>query len=425
MKKVLLTTLLAVAGLGLFAQKLDKAKDLLKANKLSEAKTEIDNVLADAKNQKNGEAWYYKAKVYDAISADNALGSQTPDARWQAFEAIQKYTELDDKKLLLLTIDNYKPIMNIYQGYYKDGAALFNAGKFAEAYSDFKNCLTVSDFMTKKEWTNVKLDTTVVLYTGISAEKASKRDDAATYYSRLANAKVTGESMVEIYKWLVDYYARKKDGNSMQKYLTLGREIYPKDNFWNGYELDYLRGSGDTKALFAKYEEVLAKTPNDYETLYNYGVELYQSAYDTSDAKRPANSAELIGKVATNMKKVVELKPDFTNAYLVLGQIEYNKGVDINKQVKAIRPAPGKKLTPDELKKKNDLRTEVITHFDAAMPYFTKIDDILGGQGKLRPEEKKALKEAYDLMTTIYEQKGDKEKMKVYEDKFVNVEKVH
>ncbi len=427
MKKILLTTLLAVVGFGLFAQKLDKAKDLLNAKppKLAEAKTEIDAVLNDAKNQKNGEAWYTKAKVYNAIANDNALGAQNPEARWQAFEAIKKYAEVDDKKEIFIQIDQFKPVLDIYQNYYKTGAAQFGENKFADAYGNFKNCLAVSDFMSSKGWTPVKLDTTVVLYTGICAEKAGKKDDASTYYARLADAKVKGEGMVEIYKWLSDYYAKKKDNTSAGKYLAMGKELYPKDPFWTGYEIDMLREQGDQKALFAKYESMIAENPADYAMLYNYSVELYQAAYDTSVGKRPANSEELITKVETNMKKVTELKPDNSNAFLVLGQIAYNKGVDINTEMKKIKPAGAVKLKPEELKKKEDLRAEAGKKFDEAIPYFEKVDQILGPQGKLKMEDKKALKEAYDLLTTIYENKNVKDKAKVYEDKFNNVEKLH
>ena len=45
MKKMFLTALLAVMGIMLHAQKLEKAKDLLGKKKLNEARTEIDNVL--------------------------------------------------------------------------------------------------------------------------------------------------------------------------------------------------------------------------------------------------------------------------------------------------------------------------------------------------------------------------------------------
>jgi len=424
MKKVLLTTLLAIAGLGMIAQKIDKAKDLLAKNKLPEAKTEIDAVMADPKNQKTGEAWYYKGKIYSAIAADNALSAQTPDASIQAFEALKKYVEMDEKHLLL-TIENYKPITDMYQAYFKKGAAQFQENKFDESFITFKKCLEISDYMSSKGWANIKLDTTVVLYTGIAAEKANKKDEAAIYYARLADAKVSGDNMGEIYKWLTDYYAKKSDNTNAVKYLKLGEELYPKDAFWAEYEMQMIRDSGDKKALFANYEKILEKNPADYQTLYNYSVELYQSAYDTSLAKRPANSEELIAKVEANMKKVVELKPDFTNAYLVLGQISFNKGVDITAESKKIRPQGNIKLKPEELKKKDDLRQAAGKKFDDAVPYFEKIDELLGAKGKLKMDDKKSLKDAYDLLITIYDTKGNKDKVKVYEEKFNNVEKTH
>ena len=424
MKKVLLTTLLAVAGLGMIAQKVDKAKDLLAKNKLAEAKTEIDAVLADAKNQKTGDVWYYKGKIYSAIGADNALSAQTPDANVQAFDAFKKYVDLDDKHVSLV-IENYKPITDLYQGYFKKGAAQFQENKYAEAFGTFKNCLEISDYMSAKGWANIKLDTTVVLYTGIAAEKAGKKDDAAIYYARLADNKVNGDNMGEIYKWLTDYYAKKSDKTNSMKYLTLGQELYPKDTFWAEYELQMIRDSGDKKALFENYEKVLAKNPADYQTLYNYSVELYQTAYDTSVSKRPANSEELISKVEANMKKVIELKPDFTNAYLVLGQISFNKGVDITAESKKIRPVGNVKLKPEELKKKDDLRNQAGKKFDEAVPYFEKIDELLGSKGKLKMDDKKSLKDAYDLLITIYDTKGNKDKVKVYEEKFNSVEKTH
>ena len=67
------------------------------------------------------------------------------------------------------------------------------------------------------------------------------KDDAATYYAKLADAKVHGEGMDQIYKWLVVYYADKKDEANMTKYIGLGKQVYPADGFWESYELDYLR----------------------------------------------------------------------------------------------------------------------------------------------------------------------------------------
>ena len=70
MKRMLLSLLMAVVCSGLFAQSVDKAKDLLKANKFVEAKDEIDKVLLVEKYQKNAEAWYTKVKIYDTIGSE-------------------------------------------------------------------------------------------------------------------------------------------------------------------------------------------------------------------------------------------------------------------------------------------------------------------------------------------------------------------
>jgi tetratricopeptide (TPR) repeat protein len=425
MKKVLLTTFLAITGLGMMAQKVDKVKDLLGKNKVAEAKTEIDAVLADPKNAKSADALYYKGKVYAAVAADSTLKGQTPDAREQALDAFKKYVDMDEKHLLLV-LENYKPITDLYQYYFTTGAAQFKADKQAEAYDDFKKCLAISDYMSSKGWTNVKLDTTVVLYTGITAEKSGKKDEAAIYYGRLAEAKISGENNDQIYGWLAGYYAEKKDKTNALKYLSIGREVFPqKASYWDEYEMQIIRDSGDKNAIAQKYEQMLAKNPNDYQTLFNYSVDLYTSAYDTSLAKRPANSAETITKVETNLKKVVELKPDYVNGYLVLGKVIFNEANDIMNESKKIRPQGNVKLKPDELKKKNDLRDAANKKFDEAVPYFEKIDALLGSQGKLKGEEKRALKDTYDLLSAIYDYKGNKEKSNLYTDKLMNTEKVH
>lgn len=427
MKKILFTTLLVSAVMGASAQNLEKIKDNLKSKKYTEAKTQIDQYLANEKNAKSAEGWYTKAKVYSEIAQDPTMGPATPDARKVAFDALKQYVALDDKgQYVLLQIDQYKPIMDIYQGFFKAGADDYNSNKYESAYGNFKGCMEVGEFMNQKKWSNLALDTTVVLYTGISAEKSNKRDDAAIYYGKLADAKVSGEGMGEIYKWLVDYhYNTKKDEAAAQKYLTLGKELFPKDAFWSAYELDMARDAGDKNNLFKKYEEVLAQDPNNVAIRYNYAVEMYQEAYKPEIKDRPSNAAELTAKAEENLKKVVELKPDYAAAFLVLGQIQYNQGVDYNTQNKAIRPPAGGKLKPEELKKKEELRGLIAKKFDDAIPYFEKVDEILGSQGKLKMEDKSHLKDAYDLLITIYDNKGNKDKVTFYENKFNNVDKAH
>ena len=422
-KRFFLTGVLALTGMGLFAQSADKAKDLLKSNKLPEAKAEIDKVLAVEKNQKSGEAWYYKLKIYNAIAADSNQRAKYPDARDQAFDALKKYTEVDDKKLLLLQMDGYKPVNEIYQGYFQVGANEYNAAKYEDALKSFSGALQTSAFMNSKGWTNLKIDTTSTLYAGISAEKAGKKDTAAVYYGKLAEAKIAninGSNMVEIYKWLVDYYNQKKDAANTNKYITLAKEQYPDDLFWPSTELDNLREKGNKDSLFAKYEEITAHFPKNHLFFFNYGLELYQYASDTSSGHKPANSDTLIKKAQYNLQKCLEIQPDYPQAALVLGQISYNAGVDMQAQTKTIK---GK--APEDIKKRADLRVAAGKKFDEAIPYFEMVEKDLGTKGKLKMDEKTSLKDAYDLLITIYEQKNLKDKVDAYTAKFNAVDKDH
>jgi len=424
MKRIFLIALLAGTSLGLFAQVADKAKDLFKANKLAEAKTEIDKVLASDKNQKNQEAWYYKAKIYAAIGANDQLKSTVPDAYDQAFDALKKYLDLDEKKVyLLLVTDQYKPINDIYQGYFQRGAANYNTGKYTDALSDFKGALTAINYMADKGWIKKILDTTSTLYAGISAEKANNRDEAAFYYKQLADSgisKINGSEMTEIYKWLVDYYGKKGDAANEAKYLAMGKAKYPKDLFWFETELEDTRKGGNKDSLFAKYEEINKAMPDSGIYFFNYGLELYQYASDTSSGKRPANADDLVKRAQEKLSKALELKPDYAQSALVLGQISYNAGVDFQQQAKAV-----KGTKPEDVKKRTDLRAQASKKFDEAIPYFEKVEQSLGSKGKLKMQDKQALKDAYDLLITIYETKNQKDKATAYTDKFNNVDKVH
>src|SRR4051812_16851990 len=421
MKRVLLSMVLAFLATGLFAQKLDKAKDKLKEGKLDEAKSEVDAFLAIDKNQKNAEAWYTKAKIYNAIAASDK--SKADESHAAAFDALKKYVQYDDKSLILLQIDKYQPLNDVYGAYFKEGADNFNDKKYDVSYSGFKNALEVSKYMAEKGWLTSKIDTTSTLYAGVSAEKLEKPDEAAIYYGQLADNKITkygGDDLVGIYQWLARHYADKKDTANANKYVALGRELFPKDTFWPSMEIDMAKEGADKNALFAKYEDVIGRYPENHLFQYDYAYELYKYAYDTSKAKRPANSDELISKALTNVSGVIKTKPDYAQAQLFAGQIIFNQGVDILAESKKI-----KGTKPEDVKKKNDLKAEAMKRFDDATPYFLQVDKLLASSGKLKMDEKQALKEAYDLLITIYDQKNMKDKVKEYEVKFNDVDRIH
>ncbi|HEX4374558.1 MAG TPA: hypothetical protein VHZ50_14750, partial [Puia sp.] len=349
-----------------------------------------------------------------------------PDARPQAFEALKTYVQIDDKKLILLQLDQYKVINEIYQSYFQLGAADYNSGKYNDALENFKGAISASAFMTEKGWINMKIDTTSNIYAGISAEKAKKRDTAAIYYGRLADAKISGNNMIEIYKWLSNYYSTdKNDQPDALKYIDIGKELYPNDSSWkdlevNVYEnqLDLYRKSGNKDSLFAAYDRVVAKFPNNNIFLYNYGLEMYQYASDTT--KRPANADELVNRAKDILNKSLAIKPDYPQAALILGEISYNEAVDMQAKARTIKGS-----TPDAVKKRADLRDQAMKKYDESVPFFQKVEADLGQKGKLKMDDKTALRGAYDSLVTIYEQKKQKDKSDAYTLKYNNIDKDH
>jgi hypothetical protein len=423
MKRMLLSLVLAVVCTGLFAQSVDKVKELLKANKLAEAKDEIDKTLLVDKNQKNAEAWYYKVKVYNAIAVNDQLKTQYPDALLQSLAALKNYVQYDDKKFALLVLDSYKPINEIYQGLFQTGANDYNAQKYADALVNFKGAIAAIGFMYKEGWIKQSMDSTATLYAGISAEKADKRDEAVIYYKTIADSGITkigGNDMAEIYKWLADYYTRKGDKENAAKYTAMGKQRYPNDIFYDELTLDALRKSGNKDSLFSEYEVINKEHPDSAIYFFNYGLELYQYATDTSTGKRVANSDDLIKKAQDRLLTSYKLNPNYPQTSLVLGQISYNEGVEFQ-----ILGKPKGNTNADELKKRQDYRAMSVKKFDEAIPYLEKVDQLLGSQGKLKKADKVALRDAYDMLITIYESRKDKPKIDAWTDKYNNVDKVH
>ncbi len=428
MKKLLLLVMVIAFVRISHAQDFTKVKNFVfLPNQLELAKTEIDKLMTDPKAQAKPEGWLWKAKVFSGLYADDKLRAKYPGSEAIANDAFQKYVQ-GDPTMKLLVINGLQTFAGeMYSTSFAQGVKSYNTKVWDSAAYYFRFAVKYSDIIFKNKWgrdSTMVFDTTSILYAGVSAEKGNNKDSAAVYYGRLAQYKLTkigGSDISDIYKWLVDYYYnQKKDEATALKFLALGKSVFPNDLFWPDTELDIVRKRGNKDSLFAKYEEITKELPDNNVFVYNYGVELYNYATDTSSGKRVANSDELIAKAKEKLNKSLELKPDYAQAALLLGQITYNQAVDLKATTKDIK---GQK--PEDIKKRADIRIAANKKFDEAVPYFEKVDKLLGSQGKLKMEQKTSLKDAYDLLITIYEQKNIKDKVDAYTTKFNNVDKDH
>lgn len=411
MRKFLLTTLLGIISFGLFAQQdLDDVQEKIEKGKYDEAKQKIDKYLSSEKNAKKADGWYYKAIVYNNIAKDEKYKDLSADPRGEAFEAYKKYVELDPKQIMG-TLGQNVTLFDLFYTYNQIAVDAFNAKDFDRALENFKKAQVVEDFIVAKNFSYngtflPKFDTSLVLNSAASAIQAKKTDEAVTYYAKIADNKIVGKDYVEVYEFLVNHYHTKGDMVNRDKYLAIGKELYPDNNYWIEIQLP---DTEDKAVLFAKYDELTKSNPTKQFLFYNYGAELFNYLY--TGEKRPADYTEKQAKLEEVLKGAIAIQPTIENN-LLLARHYYNLTNDLQDKVIAI-----KGTKPEDVKKKNDLKAEINPKLEELLKHATYTYDALDAKTGLKPGELGNMKIAANLVLYYHEMKGNKEKIKEWQDK--------
>lgn len=415
MKRLFLIAMLAAGAFTLNAQDTKTAKKLYEAKDYAKAKDAIDQALASDKGAKDWEAWFLKGKIYGALASNETTKSLVPDARLQAFDAIKKALDMNNPlATLMLAQEGYKPIFGLYEGYYNEGANAFNAEKYADAYENYKNANDIGQYINKNGWALSALDTSLVFMTGASANNAKKMDEAALYYAKLVDAKVTKEDYMPAYKFLIYHYNEKGDDANFHKYLEAGKQAFPKDRYFDDVEIEYLEKKGDKDAVLKKYEEVLTKNPNDYENNFYYGAALFNMVY--RDDANLTNKAELLDKMEKAFNKCIEINPKEPDAYLELGKSHYNQAVEFKEKADQIKGAPGKPLSADQQNTKKDLKAKAEKKINDAIPYLEKAFTIMDAIPDKKTGQKAKERSIAILLRDSYNFIDKVDKSKIYDD---------
>jgi len=421
MKKILFISLLAGLSLGLAAQSVDKAKEFLKNNELDKAKDAIDQTLTNPKNQKSPDAWYMKAKIYSALAANEQFKNLAPDPRGDAFEALKKSMELDkNKATVLLTVDNFKPVYDLYGGYFDVGANQYNAEKYEDALASFKKAGVVGQYIFANGWGLSKFDTTLTYYTSLAAMNAKKDDEALAGFTQLADARVGGKpEFVTTYRYLAKYYLDKKDEANMEKYIKIGKELYPKDEYLPLVEFDYLRSKGDKKAIYAKYEELIQTNPT-YDLQLDYANELFNETHTVDAKDRPADYEQRCAKIEGLYLGALLANPDGIEAHLNLGKHYFNQALVLEDEASKI-----KGTKPEDVKKRDDLNAKNLALCDKAIPHFEAVFKAFDSKGKLKVSEKSEFKSSCNNLVYCYDKKKMKDKSAFYQKKYDSADTDH
>ena len=355
--------------------------------------------------------------LFSEIAKNDKFKNLAPDGRMEAFNAFKKYYELDPKAVRG-TLEQHVRLFDIYNGYFDMGVKSFGESKFDDAYINFKNALTVEEYVAGKgyEYNGFKFpafDTTLVQNIALSAYRAKKDDEAVVYYKKIADQKIAGKDNVDVYQLLVEYYTKKNDKAGKEKYLALGRELFPNDDRWYQIELEEV-DEKDKKALFAKYDEIVPKYPDKYLLSYNYSVEMFNYLY-TAD-KKPEDYKAMQAKLESVLKQTIAAKKDYAEANVLMARHFYNVVYDIQDEQQAI-----KTNTPADQKKKADIKVRMQAAADQLIPYAQAAYDIYNTKATLKASEKGQFKVTTDLLATAYEVKGDKAKADEYKKKLETI----
>lgn len=434
MKRIVLPVLFTFLVTLTFGQDIKKATNYVDKKDYEKAKTEIDGILA--KDPNNAQALYLKSKVYTLMADSSAFKNLfTGDPYGEAFDAFKKALADSNNTAVTLMVmkDNYSPIFGIYSGYYTEAANAFNdaanssnkpdTAGFAKAMNLFIKADQVGQYIGENKWANIgKVDTTLVLNIGKAALNAKQNDSARKYFRQIADAHIGGlhndenkpDPSFELpYQWLTLDYKQAGDSANMVKYATIGKEVFPNDDYYDLVQMDYFRENGDHDALFKEYDALTNAHPDSLRYHLNYATEIFSYVFGSDEGTVIPNKDQLLSTLQSQLDKSLALDPNNGNVNLLYAQYYYNKGIFALDDASKIK---GATLTADQKKNKADLTEQGKDFLQKAVPYAEKAASVF--ETGFKKSEKSRYKSAVNLLENIYQSLGNKDKLKEYQDKY-------
>ncbi|MGH2553697.1 MAG: hypothetical protein ACRDEB_08265 [Chitinophagaceae bacterium] len=412
MKKILLFLLVGLACFVTEAQSYESIKNTVILQQYKKAKEDLDKAMSNAKFSGKPEAFILKTTIYASLSMDEtvkntAAGDQLTEEGDAAFK---KYKEMDPSMVLIDDLVYQNGPINLYSSYYTSGYNDYSTKKWDNAFTKLKKAVVFSDLLISRKLLTASVDTNVLILAGITAEKSNHKDEAAIYYSRLADYKITGDGFESVYRFLVSYYFSKKDYNTFEKYKGIGKELYPKSDFFRYDKIDFAIGLENSMAAKIKaVEEVLTTDPNNYKANEWMGEIIYRAFYPMkNDEPEAFDTAAYEIKMINAFNKAGVVQPDSIDAFLFLGDHYYNKSEKINDMRSAHvvdmqkRTKPGAMASKEDLAKRDLLDKQYGDILEAERIPYEKAAAIFASKKELDIREKAQYRNLSGKVADVY-----------------------
>lgn len=416
MKKSLLALIFVSIFVNGWAQNYDPVKTLVMLNQFEKAKTDLDKSFTNAKYTAKPEAFILKTAVYAGLSAldgkkDTPVGAQLVE---DADASFTKYKEVDPAMSLINEPIYQNSIITLYSSFYTLGFNDYNKKEYQSALGKLNKAIFYSDLLIKQKVLASSLDTNVLILAAITAETGGFKDEAAGFYTKLANAKVGGEGYEGVYRYLVTYHFGKKNMENFEKYKKLGKEVYPKSDYFDFDKVDFAVGLVNTfQEKLNAIDEVLATDPNNFKANQVLGEIIFDTLNpkDEEGAILPENFNELEKKMVDAFTRSSTAKAGNEIPFLYIGDHFINKSARVNtkrdkhaQDMKA-RTKPGTMASKEDVAKRDALDKEYGDTMDGAREPYLAAAAIFAERtekGTLDSRDKQQYKKVCGYLSDIY-----------------------
>lgn len=352
-----------------------KASNLLEAEKLAEAKEQIDMAVEHEKTKDKPKTWFTKGQVYGAIalSEDESVRSLVADPLEEATSAYRKAMELEGKETDPYYQFSSQGIDALWGEMRNKAAEEYNAGNFETALEYFDNALKV-----KPE------DTDAALYAGGASQQIGDLDKASEYFYMVEEA---DSADLPIYNFLMAYeLEQNEDYEKATEVLKKAQEKYPDDVELKKQEVNLLLKQEKTAEAKEQLQKAIEAEPDNALLHFNLGY-LNEELGDQEAAIKAYENA-------------LKADPNHQNSAYNLAVIYYNRGYNIIKEANDLG------ISAADRKKEKELYEQADQKFTEAIPY---LEQAL----KLNPENEQLMQ----ITMIAYERSGDEAKAQELEKK--------
>ncbi len=407
MKKIILFSLFALMAIIGFSQDYSKVQLSTLQGKFEDAKKEIDKLIADPKANDKAETWFWKLSVYAELFADSNLYKKYPDADRQALDAFNQYNQKDNTIKELK--DNPRPVGLLYSQSFNLGRDYFSKSQWEQSFGYFKTAADLSEYVSKNELRSDKkttIDTFTILYTSYAAQNANKPDEAAKYYSKLADQKIGGKDFEDLYKFILDYYSKHSNPDAFNKYLATAKELYTADGaIWSQLEMNEMTANASLDELMTKYNAADAAGKLNENAYIGY-AEAFASPDKAQQSKLDsAKQVELKLAAADAFKKAFALNNSNGIYAFNAGVLYYNIYSVLDERYYDLRGE-----SADLKAKRDEVGIQEKDYADKAIEWLEKGYTILKAKTPRERSENSSLNRAVDYLAKVYAWKRDKSK---------------